>query len=97
MPTVQEEAFGLFGLRIPELVRIEVRLRAAGICNTFGRSATIVTPFIVVSLFQAYDASGMLAYPYWRERTKSAKLGIIASRPSQRRPVFRATHIGRIT
>ena len=28
-----------------------MRLRGAGICNTFGRGATIVTPFIVVSLF----------------------------------------------
>ena len=41
----------LFGIYIPELFPTAVRLRGAGICNTFGRGATIVTPFIVVSLF----------------------------------------------
>src|SRR6202041_2819678 len=41
----------LFGVYIPELFPTEVRLRASGICNMFGRGATIVTPFIVVSRF----------------------------------------------
>lgn len=41
----------LFGIYIPELFPTAVRLRGAGICNTFGRGATIVTPFVVVSLF----------------------------------------------
>ena len=41
----------LFGIYIPELFPTAVRLRGAGICNTFGRGATIITPFIVVSLF----------------------------------------------
>ncbi|HVJ55581.1 MAG TPA: MFS transporter [Aliidongia sp.] len=41
----------LFGIYIPELFPTEIRLRGAGICNMFGRGATIVTPFIVVSLF----------------------------------------------
>ena len=50
----------LFGIYIPELFPTEVRLRASGICNTFGRGATIVTPFVVVSLFQAYGVSGVL-------------------------------------
>ncbi|MEI9986466.1 MAG: MFS transporter [Aliidongia sp.] len=47
----------LFGIYIPELFPTEVRLRASGICNTFGRGATIVTPFIVVSLFNAGGVS----------------------------------------
>jgi putative MFS transporter len=51
----------LFGIYIPELFPTEVRLRAAGICNTFGRGATIVTPFIVVSLFTDYGITGVLA------------------------------------
>jgi len=51
----------LFGIYIPELFPTEVRLRGAGICNTFGRGATIVTPFIVVSLFADYGIGGVVA------------------------------------
>jgi putative MFS transporter len=51
----------LFGIYIPELFPTEVRLRAAGICNTFGRGATIVTPFLVVKLFADYGVVGVLA------------------------------------
>ena len=42
----------LFGIYMPELFPTEVRLRASGICNTFGRGATVVTPFLVVALFR---------------------------------------------
>ncbi len=51
----------LFGIYIPELFPTEVRLRASGICNTFGRGATIVTPFVVISLFQTYGIGGVMA------------------------------------
>ena len=51
----------LFGVYIPELFPTEVRLRASGICNTFGRGATIVTPFAVVPLFTTYGVGGVLA------------------------------------
>jgi putative MFS transporter len=50
----------LFGIYIPELFPTEVRLRAAGIVNTFGRGATIVTPFLVVPLFEANGVAGVL-------------------------------------
>jgi MFS transporter, putative metabolite:H+ symporter len=50
----------LFGIYIPELFPTEVRLRGAGICNTFGRGATIVTPFVVVMLFQAGGLTDVL-------------------------------------
>ena len=50
----------LFGIYIPELFPTEVRLRASGICNTFGRGATILTPFIVVQLFTDYGVVGVL-------------------------------------
>ncbi len=50
----------LFAIYIPELFPTEVRLRASGFCNTFGRGATIITPFIVVSLFQDYGVSGVM-------------------------------------
>lgn len=51
----------LFAIYIPELFPTEVRLRASGICNTLGRGATIVTPFIVVALFGRYGVVGVLA------------------------------------
>jgi hypothetical protein len=44
----------LFAIYIPELFPTEVRLRASGICNTFGRGATILTPFLTVALFRSY-------------------------------------------
>src|SRR4051794_18582277 len=37
----------LFGVYPPELFPTEIRLRANGICNTLGRGATVVSPFIV--------------------------------------------------
>jgi MFS transporter, putative metabolite:H+ symporter len=38
----------------------EVRLRANGICNTLGRAATIVSPFIVLTLVTSYGMPGVL-------------------------------------
>ena len=52
----------LFAIYIPELFPTEVRMRASGICNTFGRGATILTPFIVVALFKAYRVSGVVGF-----------------------------------
>ena len=51
----------LFGVYIPELFPTEVRLRASGICNTFGRGATVLTPFLVLPLFTTYGVGGVLA------------------------------------
>ena len=51
----------LFGVYTPELFPTEVRLRANGICNTLGRAATIVSPFVVIFLFQNYQIGGVLA------------------------------------
>jgi putative MFS transporter len=51
----------LFGVYIPELFPTEVRMRASGIVNTLGRGATIVTPFLVVMLFEARGVSGVMA------------------------------------
>jgi putative MFS transporter len=51
----------LFGIYIPELFPTEVRLRASGIINTLGRGATIVTPFLVVMLFEARGVAGVMA------------------------------------
>jgi len=50
----------LFGVYTPELFPTEVRLRANGICNTIGRAATIVSPFIVLALFRNYGVTGVL-------------------------------------
>ena len=52
----------LFAIYIPELFPTEVRLRAAGICNTFGRGAIIFTPFLVVALFRSRGVGGVLAF-----------------------------------
>ena len=51
----------LFAIYVPELFSTEVRLRASGICNTFGRGATIIAPFIVVALFRSYGIRGVLS------------------------------------
>ena len=50
----------LFGIYVPELFPTEIRLRAAGICNTLGRGATILTPFIIVPLFSQHGITGVL-------------------------------------
>jgi len=51
----------LFGIYIPELFPTEVRLRASGMVNTLGRGATIITPFLVVTLFESRGISGVLS------------------------------------
>lgn len=51
----------LFAIYVPELFPTDVRMRAAGICNTAGRGATMVTPFFVVGLLKAYGIAGVLA------------------------------------
>ena len=51
----------LFGVYTPELFPTEVRLRASGICHTFGRAATIVSPFVVLWLSQNYGIAGVLS------------------------------------
>jgi MFS transporter, putative metabolite:H+ symporter len=51
----------LFGVYTPELFPTELRLRANGIVNTIGRAATIVSPFLVVTLFRAYGVGGVLS------------------------------------
>lgn len=51
----------LFAIYIPELFPTEVRLRASGICQSVGRGATIVTPFIVVWLFSTRGIGGVMA------------------------------------
>jgi MFS transporter, putative metabolite:H+ symporter len=50
----------LFGVYTPELFPTDVRLRANGICNTLGRAATIVSPFIVLALATNYGMPGVL-------------------------------------
>lgn len=52
----------LFAIYVPELFPTEVRMRATGICNTFGRGATILTPFIVVALFMPYRVKGVVGF-----------------------------------
>jgi putative MFS transporter len=51
----------LFAIYIPELFPTDVRMRAVGLCNTIGRSATIFTPFLVVFLFRAHGVGGVVS------------------------------------
>jgi MFS transporter, putative metabolite:H+ symporter len=50
----------LFGVYTPELFPTEIRLRANGICNTLGRGATVVSPFVVGWLMQDYKLPGVI-------------------------------------
>jgi putative MFS transporter len=50
----------LYGVYTPELFPTEIRLRANGICNFFGRGATVVSPFIVGSLMASYKLPGVV-------------------------------------
>ena len=52
-PSRMKRSAILFGLYIPEFIPSEVRLRASGVRNRFGRGATIVSPIIIRWLFQA--------------------------------------------
>jgi putative MFS transporter len=50
----------LFGVYTPELFPTEIRLRANGICNTFGRGATVISPFVVGALMASYKLPGVV-------------------------------------
>jgi putative MFS transporter len=50
----------LFGVYTTELFPTEIRLRANGICNTLGRGATVVSPFIVGALMASYQLPGVV-------------------------------------
>ena len=75
----------LFGVYIPELFPTEVRLRASGICNTFGRGATIVTPFIVVRLFADNGVLGVVALMVGLLALLIATVLALGIEPSRRR------------
>jgi putative MFS transporter len=50
----------LFGVYTPELFPTEIRLRANGICNTLGRGATVISPFVVGWLMVHYQLPGVV-------------------------------------
>ncbi len=50
----------LLGVYTPELFPTEIRLRANGICNTLGRLATVVSPFVVGALMVNYKLPGVI-------------------------------------
>ncbi|MBV9749071.1 MAG: MFS transporter [Acetobacteraceae bacterium] len=50
---------GLYGY-IPELFPTEYRLRGTGVSGMAGRAASITTPYLAVSLFQAFGLQGVL-------------------------------------
>jgi putative MFS transporter len=75
----------LFGIYVPELFPTEVRLRGAGICNTFGRGATIVTPFIIVSLFQSGGVGGVMHLMVALLLVQIATVWLFGVEPARRR------------
>jgi MFS transporter, putative metabolite:H+ symporter len=52
----------LYGVYTPELFPTGLRLRANGICNMLGRGATIISPYIVVTLFKGYGVTGVTSF-----------------------------------
>jgi putative MFS transporter len=50
----------LYGVYTTELFPTEIRLRANGICNFFGRGATVISPFIVAALMTSYQLPGVV-------------------------------------
>jgi putative MFS transporter len=50
----------LFGVYTPELFPTEIRLRANGICNSLGRGATVISPFVVGFLMVNYGLPGVV-------------------------------------
>jgi MFS transporter, putative metabolite:H+ symporter len=50
----------LFGVYTPELFPTEIRLRANGICNSFGRGATVISPFVVGWLMEHFELPGVV-------------------------------------
>ena len=45
---------------VPELFPTELRMRGAGVCNTAGRLVSIVMPYAVVGLFEAWGVTGVV-------------------------------------
>jgi putative MFS transporter len=50
-----------FAVYVPELFPTELRMRGAGFCNTMGRAAVVLTPYLVVPLFQSVGIGGVIA------------------------------------
>ena len=51
----------LFAVYVPELFPTALRLRGVGICNAFGRSASIIVPLLIGPLFTTFGIPGVLA------------------------------------
>lgn len=49
-----------FAIYVPELFPTEVRMRGAGFCNTMGRGMVVLTPYLVVPLFQSAGIAGVI-------------------------------------
>jgi MFS transporter, putative metabolite:H+ symporter len=50
----------LFAVYVPELFPTSIRLQGVGICNAFGRSASILVPLFIGPLFVGYGVAGVL-------------------------------------
>lgn len=75
----------LFGVYTPELFPTEIRLRANGICNTLGRLATVVSPFIVGALMAQYKLPGVVGLMIGLLVVQIAVVWIWGIEPAKRR------------
>ena len=50
----------LIGIYVSESFPTQIRMRGSGIANTFGRAASVVTPFAVVALFSQHGVTGVI-------------------------------------
>jgi putative MFS transporter len=75
----------LFAIYIPELFPTDLRMRAVGLCNTLGRTATIFTPFLVVFLLRAHGVAGVVALMIGLLVVQILAVWLFGIEPKQRR------------
>jgi len=49
-----------WSLYVPELFPTELRMRGAGFCNALGRLMNVVSPYLIVYIFNSYQVSGVV-------------------------------------
>ncbi len=75
----------IYGVYTSEIFPTEVRLRANGICNMIGRGVTVVTPFIVISLFKSHGVAGVLGLVIGLLLLQIVVVAFLGIEPAQRR------------
>lgn len=74
----------VFAMYVPELFPTDSRMRGAGICNTFGRIANIVSPLVVIPLFSAHGVGGVVALMVGLLLAQAVIVGVLGIEPRRR-------------